>query len=105
MKPTLKLIKFINGIALLFLIIGAYGLALTGILQVAAAVLFIITFPKNKLIYYYFGLVAIFFLIWNRKDIDLTFVIPVFLIGFLTYIIYTQKNTHHENARKPNLVL
>ena len=91
MKPTLKLIKVINIIALVFLLSGMYGLAVTGILQVTAALLFLLLFPKNKLIYCYFGLVIIFFLIWDREVIGWLFAIPLFLIGFLTYIIYTQK--------------
>jgi hypothetical protein len=70
---------------------GAYGLAFTGALQVLAAVMFLFLFPKNKLIYIYFGLVALFFLLWDGEDIDWYFVLPLFLIFFLTYIIHKQK--------------
>jgi hypothetical protein len=91
MEIPLKIIRIINGIALLFLIFGAYGLAITGAIQVFAALLFFIIFPKNKLIYIYFALVIIFFLIWDRSSMGWLFSIPIFLLFFLTYIIHFQK--------------
>lgn len=91
MVPTLKIIKWINIVALVFLILGGYGLPVTGILQVFAAVLFLLLFSKNKLIYGYFALLIVFFLAWDFKSFGWLFLIPVFLIFFLTYIIYKQK--------------
>ena len=92
MKLPFKIIKIINIIALVFLLLGAYGLAITGYLQVFAALLFLIKFPKNKLIYLYFAIVILFFIIWDRHTVDWLFTIPIGLIFFLTYIIYNQKN-------------
>ena len=92
MKTGLKITKIINIIALLFLLMGGYGLAMTGLLQVIAAIIFLIAFPKNKLIYIYFGLVITFFLIWDRNTFDWLFAIPITLIFFLTFIIHKQKN-------------
>ena len=86
-----KITKAINIIALLFLLLGGYGLAVTGFLQVIAALLFLITFPKNKLIYIYFAIVLLFFIIWDKHTMDWLFIIPISLIFFLTYIIYNQK--------------
>jgi len=91
MKTTFKIIEIINIAALMFLIFGAYGLPITGLLQVLAAILFVLIFPKNKLIYIYFGLVFIFFLIWDRRSMDWLFTLPISLIFFLTFIIYNQK--------------
>ena len=93
MKLPFKIIKVINIIALVFLLLGFYGLAITGYLQVFAALLFFIKFPKNKLIYIYFSFVMLFFIIWDRHTMDALFTIPIALIFFLTYIIYTQKET------------
>lgn len=92
MKIPFIITKILNIIALLPLLLGMYGLALTGFLQVIAAILFLLQFPKNKLIYIYFGLVITFFIIWNRNSMDWLFTIPIFLIFFLTYIIHFQKN-------------
>ena len=92
MKLPFKVIEIINIAALMFLLAGAYGLPITGILQVTAAIFFLTVFPKNKLIYIYFGLVIIFFLIWDRHTMDWLFLIPIFLVFFLTYVIYNQKN-------------
>lgn len=91
MKKALKVVEVLNIIALLFLLAGAYGLAITGALQVFAALIFLNLFPKNKLIYLYFALVIIFFLVWDRRTMDWLFSIPIFLIFFLTFIIYKQK--------------
>ncbi len=90
MKTALILSKIINIIALLFLLLGAYGLAITGALQVLAAIIYFLCFPKNRLIYIYFGLVGIFFLFWNGS-FNWWFSIPIFLLVFLTYIIHFQK--------------
>ena len=90
MKTTFKVLEIINICALLFLLLGAYGLAVTGALQVLAAALFLILFPRNKLIYIYFGLVIIFFLLWNG-EFSWLFLLPISLIFFLTFIIYNQK--------------
>ena len=92
MKIPFKITKILNIIALFPLLLGAYGLALTGFLQVIAAILFLLEFPKNKLIYTYFALVIMFFIIWDRNSMDWLFIIPIFLIFFLTYIINFQKN-------------
>ena len=92
MKIPFKITKFLNIIALFPLLLGAYGLALTGFLQVIAAILFLLEFSKNKLIYIYFALVIMFFIIWDRNSMDWLFTIPIFLIFFLTYIIHFQKN-------------
>ena len=90
MKTTFKIIEILNIAALMFLLLGGYGLAITGGLQVLAAIFFLILFPKNKLIYIYFGLVIIFFLIWNG-EFSWLFLLPILLIFFLTFIIYNQK--------------
>ena len=90
MKTSLKLIEIINLIALMFIFLGAYGIAITGFLQVMASFIFLLTFPKNKLIYIYFTLVIIFFVFWD-KTFDWLFSIPIFLIFFLTFTIYSQK--------------
>ncbi|MEC4004519.1 hypothetical protein OX283_007610 [Flavobacterium sp. SUN052] len=91
MKTLFKLVKIINIIALLFLLLGGYGLAITGALQVFAAALYLLLKPKNKLIYIYFALVGLFFLLWNRADFNWLFALPISLIFFLSYIIHFQK--------------
>jgi len=91
MKLAFKIIKVINIIGLLFLLLGPYGIAITGGLQVIAAIIFFILFPKNRLIYTYFGLVIIFFIFWDKYSFDWLFSIPIILIFFLTYTIYNQK--------------
>lgn len=96
MKTAFKITKIINIIALFFLLLGPYGLAITGFLQVISAILFVLTFPKNKLIYVYFFLVLVFFLIWDQHNLDWSLVLPIFLILFLTFIIYNQ-NKKNEN--------
>ncbi|UUF14971.1 MULTISPECIES: hypothetical protein [Flavobacterium] len=90
MKTTFKVLEIINIAALMFLLLGGYGIAITGGLQVLAAILFLILFPRNRLIYVYFGLVILFFLIWNGEFTWL-FLLPISLIFFLTFIIYNQK--------------
>ena len=90
MKTTFKIVEIINITALMFLLLGAYGLPVTGALQVLAAILFVLIFPKNKLIYIYFGLVIFFFSFWSG-DFDWFFLLPIALTIFLTYIIYNQK--------------
>jgi len=91
MKTTFKVVEIINIAALMFLLFGGYGLPFTGALQVLAAILFVLIFPKNKLIYIYFTLVILFFLIWDRQSMDWLFALPITLIFFLTFIIYNQK--------------
>ena len=90
MKTVFKITKIINYIALLLLLLGPYGIALTGGLQVLSGILFVILFPKNKLIYIYFALVAVFFVFLNG-DFNWFFLLPFFLIGYLTYVIQTKK--------------
>ena len=92
MKTLFAIAKIINIIALLFLILGPYGLAITGALQVLSAIIYLFLFPKSKLIYIYFGLVALFFLIWDREGFSWLFAIPFFLIVFLSYTIHFNKN-------------
>lgn len=48
MKTTFKIIEIINIAFLMFLILGAYGLPITGLLQVLAAILFVLIFPKTN---------------------------------------------------------
>ena len=91
MEIALTLSKIINIIALLFLFLGAYGIAMTGALQVLAAIIYFFAYPKNRLIYIYFGLVGVFFLFWNGS-FNWWFSIPIFLLVFLTYIIKKKKN-------------
>jgi len=91
MQVPFKTVELINSIALLFLLLGGYGLPFTGALQVLAAVFFWTIFPKNKLIYVYFGLVLLFFLLWDRHSFGWLFLLPITLLFFLTYIIYNQK--------------
>lgn len=98
MKILFKITKILNIIALLFLVMLGYGLAVTGLLQVIAAILFIFQFPKNRLIYIYFFLVMLFFLVWDRQTMGWLFSLPIFLIFFLTYIIYKQKIINNENT-------
>lgn len=90
MKTTFKIIEIINIAALMFVLFGGYGLPFTGGLQVLAAILFILIFPKNKLIYIYFAFVILFFSFWDG-GFGWLFVIPICLIFFLTIIIYHQK--------------
>jgi hypothetical protein len=49
MKTILKTTKILNAIALLFLILGGYGIAITGILQVFAAIIYLFAFPKKQI--------------------------------------------------------
>ncbi|RVU91602.1 hypothetical protein EH230_12205 [Flavobacterium columnare] len=91
MKTIFTTSKVINVIAILFLLLGAYGIAITGFLQVLGATLYLIAFPKNKLIYSYFALVIIFFVFWD-KTFNWFFALPFLLIFYLTYIIHFQKN-------------
>ena len=89
-KSTLKVSKVINIIALIFLIGGAYGIIFTGALQILAAIIFTLAFPKNQLIYIYFFIVLLFFLTWGGNIFGWQFFIPACLIFFLTYIIHFQ---------------
>ena len=91
MKTTFKIVKIINITALLFLLLGGYGLAITGALQVLAATLYLLLNPKSKLIYIYFVLVGMFFLLGNGRDFNWLFALPIFLIFYLSYIIHFHK--------------
>ena len=96
MKNTFKILKIINLVALAFILVLGYGWPITGGLQVLAAIMFAIVFPKNKLIYVYFFSVILFFLVWGEIcDWDTTnalfLIFPLILVIFLTYIIYNQK--------------
>nr|WP_321224951.1 hypothetical protein [uncultured Psychroserpens sp.] len=91
MKTILQISKVINIIALLCLIWLGYGLMLTGILQILAAVLFFIAFPKEKLIYIYFTVVAIFFMIWEGNPFGWQFLVILGLMILLTCTIHTKK--------------
>lgn len=106
MKTILKLSKFVNIIALVFLLLGPYGIAITGALQLLAAVIYLTVYYYNRLIYVYFGLVIIFFIFWEG-NFDWLFSIPIFLIFFLTYIIHFQKvvSTSFLTAQWNNLAL
>jgi hypothetical protein len=92
MKKLIKTAKVINIIALFFLIFIAYGLPITGALQLLAAFIYLLLFPKNKLIHIYFGFVFVFFLFWDYNTFNWLFLIPFSLIILLTYIIHFQKN-------------
>ena len=92
MKIAFILAKIINTIALSCLILGPYGIMFTGIFQVTAAILFLISNPKNKLIYAYFATVIFFFIIWDGHTMNWLFTIPIVLIAFLTLIIYKQEH-------------
>lgn len=100
MKILFKIIEVFNIIAVLFLLAGAYGIAITGFLQIMVALLFVVVQPKNKLIYCYFGLVAIFFLTWDHSSMDWLFALPIFLVFFLTFIIYRHKKHLNHNDHK-----
>ena len=97
-KTTLNIAKTINIMALCCLIGGPYGIAFTGFLQVIAAIVFIFTVPKNKLIVLYFFLVLLYFLIWRGDIFGWQVTIPLGLIGLLTYIIHFQSK---KNSVKP----
>ncbi len=92
MKTLFKITRIINVIAVIFSFFGLFGLLVTGPLQVLAGILYLIIFPKDKLIYIYFGLATIFFFLWDKNDINYLFAIPVFLIIFLSYIIHFQRS-------------
>lgn len=91
MKSILNISKAINILALSFLIFGPYGIAITGFLQVLAAIFYLIAFPKSKLIYIYFAVVGLFFSFWNEHVFDWQFTIPIGLLIYLTYIIHFKK--------------
>ncbi|WP_298903673.1 hypothetical protein [uncultured Psychroserpens sp.] len=93
MKTTLKTSKIINIIALCLLVLGPYGLPFTGFLQVIAAILFLIVFPKNKMIYLYFILVGVFFTLWDGSITTLNWllIIPPYLLIHLSLLVHTKK--------------
>ncbi len=80
----------INILGLCFLILGPWGIAITGGLQVLDSLFYLIVFPKDKLIYSYLIVVGIFFLVWDYQ-FNWMFSIPILLMIFLTYIIHFQK--------------
>ncbi|WP_346883000.1 hypothetical protein [uncultured Algibacter sp.] len=91
MKTVLKISKILNIIAI-FCILGlAYGLIFTGILQVIAALLFVIAVPREKLTYIYFIFVILFMAIWRGNIFGYQFLIPLGLIILLTYVIHFKK--------------
>ncbi|WP_460218231.1 hypothetical protein [Psychroserpens sp. MEBiC05023] len=92
MKTVFKISRVLNVLALVCLIGGPWGIILTGFLQVLAAIVFLIVFPKNLLIYIYFAVVGLFFLVWNQKLDTWLFAIPLSLIFYLTYIIHYSKS-------------
>lgn len=92
MKTLFKIAKIINIIALLFLVFGPYGIAITGYLQVLAAIIYLIVFPYDKLVYSYFALVIFFFALWDHT-FNWFFALPIMLIFYLSYIIHFQKRT------------
>ncbi|WP_299336018.1 hypothetical protein [uncultured Psychroserpens sp.] len=98
MKTVFNIVKVINIIALCFIIFGLYGLIIIGILQTIAALLFLVLFPKDKPIYIYFSISILFFVFWNHTSLDWLMLVPIFLVGYLTYIIHTKKSsiTSHE---------
>jgi hypothetical protein len=85
--------KTLNVIVLCFIIFGGYGLTRRGLLQVLAFMLFLIVFPKDKLIYVNFILVATFFLLWNRNIMDLKWILitPAYLLIHLSDLIQSKK--------------
>ena len=93
MKTVLKISKIINITALYFLAFGFYGLPITGALQVIAAFLFLLIFPKDKLIFLYFMLVGLFFWLWDKNitPFNWLLIIPPYLIIHLSYTIHTKK--------------
>ncbi|MGB3608064.1 MAG: hypothetical protein WA775_03740 [Psychroserpens sp.] len=91
MRTSLKVIKDVNIIALCFIIFGPYGFAIIGFLQTIVALMFLIMFPKQKSIYLYFAISILFFLIWPITETYIIFALPLFLTGYLTYIIQTKK--------------
>jgi uncharacterized protein len=91
MDSLFKATKIINSIALVFLLLGAYGLPITGALQILAASMYFFVFPKSKLIYIYFLLAIVFFILWDGEKFNWLFSIPFFLILLLTYIIHFNK--------------
>ena len=91
MKTLIKISKVTNILALICLLGGPWGIMFTGYLQVLAAVFFLIAFPKSIWIYIYFGIVVLFFQIWNHKLDTWQFFIPIGLIFYLTYIIHFSK--------------
>lgn len=101
MKIAFKIAEIINIIALLFLGLGGYGIGATGFLQIISAILFLFLFPKNKLIYIYFGIVIIFFCFWDG-NFDWLFALPIFLVLFLTFIIYKQKSILSKTSNSQN---
>ena len=101
MKTAFKTAEIINIIALLFLALGGYGIGATGFLQIISAIAFLFLFPKNKLIYIYFGIVIIFFCFWDG-NFDWLFALPIFLVLFLTFIIYKQKSILNKTSNSQN---
>lgn len=97
MKKSYKSYKILNILALFCLLGGPWGLPFTGLLQIIAAIFFLISFPKDKWIYVYF-LITISFLVLTRVFIDSFnlwfFIIPILLVFYLTYILHFKKVNH-----------
>lgn len=99
MNLIIKIARVINIIALCFLILGPYGLVITGFLQVISAIVIWLAFPKSKWIYSYFIAVILFFLVWDKRVESYMFLIPIMLLFYLTYLIHFKfKKVHYENS-------
>ncbi len=97
MKKSHKSYKILNILALFCLLGGPWGLPFTGLLQIIAAIFFLISFPKDKWIYAYFLITASYLIIIkiyiNFFDLRF-FIIPIFLVFYLTYVLHFKKVNH-----------
>ena len=91
MKIVLQISKVLNILALCCLLLGPYGLILTGALQILAALLYLISNPKSHRIYIYLLITALFLLFWKMDIFGWQFLIPISLMIYLTFIIHTKK--------------
>ncbi len=97
MKTIYHASKVLNIMALFCILGGAYGLIFTGLLQMLAAFFFLIAFPKSKFIYTYFIITSLFFVLIKTHVFELfgpIFIVPIFLIFFLSYTIHFKKTDH-----------
>ena len=106
MKTVLKISKILNIIAI-FCILGlAYGLIFTGILQVIAALLFVIAVPREKLTYIYFIFVILFMAIWRGNIFGYQFLIPLFTLKkFKQNFQYLNENFKFMNTKITHIIL